>query len=156
MQQGFTVVETIMGLGIMAILATLVFLTLLYALTYFGRWQAGIMIENKSQLIAQRISQDVRYASKITATSDTTWIISQPDDHQTIYAIQDNILHRNGLPLHQEDLRVYNFELDSPLRDSLNTIALLNGSYIRFTVSTSRDSLFLNTFIQPRRTYTWQ
>ena len=162
-QQGFTFVETVIGLALMSMLATLIYLVLRPALRHVGTWRAGITLENKSHLIAQRINQDVRYASEIFPIDQNAWGIMHLSERNEgifrvdsiLYVIKDHVLHRNNIPMHGQDLQATNFRLDLLPSDSMLTTEVLNGAHIHLVLSTPKDSTVIKMFIQPRKTTYW-
>ena len=154
-QQGYTIIESVVGLALMAMLATLIFFALVQTLGYFTTWQTGIALENKAQLIASRISLDVRYASRVVPSDINTWTVYQRDGKQIAYAIEDSTLFRNGLPMHNADIYTTRIQLELPQSDDITDRLLLEGSHIHVALATLKDSIVIDTFISPRKTYTW-
>ena len=108
-EDGFTVVEFIIVLLLASILFGAASSIYLFANKWVIRWQSDISLENSAHLMLTALSKDLRRASDLVITSDSSWVLHSEAGKMTQYVLSDSLVLRNGIKLHREDQKVSAF-----------------------------------------------
>lgn len=105
-EEGYTLVESVVAMALMALVAGMVTAAYLLAARQFTRWQDRLALVNATHGVSQRLRLDLSQAAAVVLTPDSALALRLADDRPVRYTFAGDTLRRNGLRAHGDDVAV--------------------------------------------------
>lgn len=156
-QQGFTLVELVMAMLMVALLGTVIGSVYLYSSRWFDRWQKDLQLENSAHQLMNLLLDDLRYSNRLVPESDSLWKIEYGDGQTVKYLLNGNRLLRDTSAVLGDDVEVeiFNVSASSTNSEDLYVDQLSGLVRINIVLRMQNSSIQLYSGLGIRQTEGW-
>jgi len=109
---GYTLVETAIALVIATLVVAAGYASYVFMQRIIADWQHGVLVENAAHRIVRDVTRQIRRSEALPATSRGVLEL-KPNARTMRYRLRDQVLIRNGRPMHAAAVRVLAFEVST-------------------------------------------